>query len=250
MEAQKIIKLTNENIDSEHICCAFSDKKCAEGYQAKKEWLKEQFKNGYTFRKLDVRGKVFIEYLPAEHAWVPIDANGYMHINCFWVSSQFKGAGYGKALLEACEKDAEQMDGLTVIVASKKQPFMSDKKFFVKNGFKVCDSAPPYFELLYKPLREGAPVPSIKPTAKNATCDIEEGLVLYYTHGCPFNDYYSKELENIALKKGYKFTRIQIDTMEKAQNHFVPHTLYSIFQNGKFVTQDILNENYFEKFIG
>ena len=30
------ITLNNENIDKEHICCAFSDKKCSEGYELKK----------------------------------------------------------------------------------------------------------------------------------------------------------------------------------------------------------------------
>ncbi|MDR0306286.1 MAG: YoaP domain-containing protein [Chitinispirillales bacterium] len=36
----KFITLTKENIDREHICCAISDKKCAESYAAKKGWLK------------------------------------------------------------------------------------------------------------------------------------------------------------------------------------------------------------------
>ncbi len=60
----KILKLTDKNIQDEHICCAISDKKSSNGYQKKKEWLKTEFKNGYTFKKVDVRGKVFIEYVP------------------------------------------------------------------------------------------------------------------------------------------------------------------------------------------
>ena len=31
------ITLNKENIDKEHICCAFSDKKCSEGYELKKQ---------------------------------------------------------------------------------------------------------------------------------------------------------------------------------------------------------------------
>ena len=30
------ITLTKDNIGSKHICCAFSDKKCADSYQQKK----------------------------------------------------------------------------------------------------------------------------------------------------------------------------------------------------------------------
>ena len=32
------------------------------------------------------RGKCFIEYIPAENAWVPIEAAGWLYINCLWVS--------------------------------------------------------------------------------------------------------------------------------------------------------------------
>lgn len=35
----KYITLTENNIDKDHICCAFSDKKCLAGYELKKEWL-------------------------------------------------------------------------------------------------------------------------------------------------------------------------------------------------------------------
>ena len=68
------ITLTKDNIEKEHICCAFSDKKCQESYNLKKEWLKRQFENGYVFRRLNERAKVFIEYGPAENGWVPVKA--------------------------------------------------------------------------------------------------------------------------------------------------------------------------------
>ena len=47
MEA-KYITLTKENIEKEHICCAFSDKKCKDSYELKKTWLKKEFENGYV----------------------------------------------------------------------------------------------------------------------------------------------------------------------------------------------------------
>ena len=53
------LTLTPETIPDSHICCAISDKKCAESYAAKKNWLSEQYAHGYRFRRLDVRGKVF-----------------------------------------------------------------------------------------------------------------------------------------------------------------------------------------------
>ena len=37
----KYIILTEENMAKEHICCAFSDKKCAAGYELKKRMANE-----------------------------------------------------------------------------------------------------------------------------------------------------------------------------------------------------------------
>jgi hypothetical protein len=90
-----IITVTSENLASEHICCAITDKKGESCVSSKKAWMKARFEDGLVFKKLDARGKIFIEYIPAEKAWYPISANGYMHIDCFWVSGQFKGAKQG-----------------------------------------------------------------------------------------------------------------------------------------------------------
>ncbi|HEX2953081.1 MAG TPA: GNAT family N-acetyltransferase, partial [Bacillota bacterium] len=104
----KIISINESNIDQEHICCAISDKKGETCVSSKKDWMKRQFKEGLVFKRLDARGKVFIEYIPAENAWCPIIADGYIFINCLWVSGQFKGQGYADKLLEECMNDAKQ----------------------------------------------------------------------------------------------------------------------------------------------
>lgn len=66
------IKVDQTNIDQEHICCAISDKRGETCVSSKKAWMKERFADGLVFQKLDQRGKVFIEYMPAEKAWCPI----------------------------------------------------------------------------------------------------------------------------------------------------------------------------------
>ena len=74
------INLEIENIEKEHICCAIGDKKHQMGVNTKKEWLKERIKEGHVFKKLNAKGKVFIEYAPLEKAWVPIDGENYIYI--------------------------------------------------------------------------------------------------------------------------------------------------------------------------
>ena len=98
----KYIHITKENIDKEHICCAMSGKQAL----AKKEWLKQRFDEGLVFYRSEERGKCFIEYIPAENAWVSIEADGWLYINCLWVSGSMQGHGYSSELLSEFLRDA------------------------------------------------------------------------------------------------------------------------------------------------
>ena len=86
----EFVRLTHENLEREHICCAISNNKDIQ-VLSKKAWLAERLDEGLVFLKGNVRGKCFIEYIPAEYAWAPVDAPEYMYIDCMWVSGQFKG---------------------------------------------------------------------------------------------------------------------------------------------------------------
>lgn len=92
----KMITLTRENLEKEHLCCAIADKKHQTGVNDKRRWLAERIPEGHIFRKLDVQGKVFIEYAPLEKAWVPVTGDNYIYIYCLWVSGSYKGKGYGR----------------------------------------------------------------------------------------------------------------------------------------------------------
>lgn len=242
------IDVTSKNIETAHICCAIAGKKTDPCVQSKKEWLKNAFKDGLVFRRLDARGKVFIEYLPAENAWAPIEAPDYMYINCFWVSGQFKGQGYANGLLELCIQDAKEKGkkGLVILSSQKKMPFLSDPKYLKYNGFKVCDTAAPYFELLYLPFEAHAMLPQFKPQAKSGEIP-EKGFVLYYTHQCPHTIKYVPLIESLAKANGFVFTVKHLDQRELAQMAPCPFTTYSLYKDGKFVTNEILSEKRFEK---
>ena len=129
------IKVTQDNIDKEHICCAISGNKDPQ-VLSKKAWMKERFEDGLVFLKGNVRGKCFIEYIPAEKAWAPIDAENYLYINCFWISGQYKGQGYSNELLQQCLNDAKETgkDGVVVLTSKKKLGFLSDPKYLAYNS--------------------------------------------------------------------------------------------------------------------
>lgn len=248
----KYITLTKENIDTEHICCAFSDKKCTEGYEMKKAWLKQEFDSGYVFRQLDARAKVFIEYVPAEKAWIPVDAPNFLMINCFWVSGQYKGQGHAKALLQSAIDDARSQgkSGLVTVVGTKKFHFMSDTKWLLGQGFETVEVLPNGFSLLALKFEKNAPSPSFKECVKSGECEQKEGLVVYYTNRCPFTDYYvNGSLWTLAQEKNIPLTIIKLETMEQAQACPSPATIFSAFYNGKFLTTDmsICTESKFKK---
>ena len=50
------IKLTEENLEKEHICCAISSNRDPQ-VTSKKGWLKERFADGLVFLRADTRGK-------------------------------------------------------------------------------------------------------------------------------------------------------------------------------------------------
>ena len=86
----EFIRVTKDNLEKEHICCAISNNKDVQ-VLSKKAWLVDRFDEGLVFLKSVERGKCFIEYIPAENAWIPINADGYMYIDCLWVSGSLKG---------------------------------------------------------------------------------------------------------------------------------------------------------------
>ena len=100
------IRVTKENLDKEHICCAISNNNDIQ-VSSKKSWLLDRFDDGLVFLKSAERGKCFIEYIPAENAWNPIIANGYIFIDCLWVAGSLKGHGYSNDLLSKCIEDSK-----------------------------------------------------------------------------------------------------------------------------------------------
>ncbi len=244
------IRVTKDNLEKEHICCAISNNKDVQ-VSSKKAWLSDRFDEGLVFLKSAERGKCFIEYIPAENAWVPIEAPEYMYIDCLWVSGSFKGHGYSSELLAECIKDSKEKGkkGLCVLAAAKKLPFLSDPKFLTYKGFKVSDEADNGIQLWYLPFEKGAPGPQFKECAKHPHTD-EKGYVLYYTSQCPFNAKYVPIVEETAKENNIPFKAIHLESREAAQNAPTPITNYALFFDGEYVTNEQMNDKKFLKLAG
>ncbi len=236
------ITLTKENIGTEHICCALSDKKCSKSYEQKKQWLANEFDNSYVFRRLDARAKVFIEYGPAETAWVPVTAPNYMMIGCFWVSGRYKKQGHGKALLNEAVKAVRRMgcNGLVTVVGTKKFHFMSDTKWFLRQGFEICESISSGFSLISMDFNKPVSRPCFNDSVKSGKCPEYRGLTVYYSNRCPYSEYHATvSLVETAAKRNVPLNVIKLETLKQAQNAPTPATIFSLFLDGRFITTDV-----------
>ena len=245
----EFIKVTKENLGKEHICCAISNNNDVQ-VASKKAWLADRLDDGLVFLKSVERGKCFIEYLPAEKAWNPIDAPDWMYIDCLWVSGFFKGHGYSGELLQSCIDDSREKGkkGLCILSSAKKRPFLADPKYLAHKGFSVCDEADNGIQLWFLPFAADARPPRFKDCARHPHVD-EPGYVLYYTNQCPFNAKYVPILEQTAAEHGVPFRAIRLDSREAAQNAPSPVTNYALFRDGVYLTNEQMNDKRFLKLL-
>ena len=244
------IRLTKENLSGEHICCAISNESDIQ-VSSKKAWLAERFDEGLVFLKSTERGKCFIEYIPAENAWNPIVAPDYTYIDCLWVSGSLKGHGYAADLLAACIEDSKSKGkiGLCILSSAKKKPFLADPAFLKHMGFRPCDEADNGIQLWYLPFAPDAAKPAFKDCARHPHTD-GAGYVLYYTSQCPFNAKYVPIVEQTARENGVPFRSVRLASREDAQNAPTPITTYALFCDGRYLTNEQMNDKRFLKLIG
>ncbi|MCR4894345.1 MAG: YoaP domain-containing protein [Eubacteriales bacterium] len=243
------VRVTKDNLEKEHICCAISNDRDVQ-VASKKAWLAQRFDEGLVFLKSAERGKCFIEYIPAENAWNPIDADGYMYIDCLWVSGSLKGHGYSSDLLSECIRDSslKGKKGLCILSAGKKKPFLADPKYLEHKGFRVCDEADNGIQLWYLPFSEDADPPRFMECARHPRTD-EKGYVLYYTDQCPFNARYVPELIKTARENGISFTPVHLVSRDQARSAPAPVTTYALFCDGEYVTNEQMNAKKFLKLV-
>lgn len=239
-----IITLTPDTLQNEHICCAISDKKSADGYAAKKQWLADQYGRGYRFSRLDARGKVFIEYGPSENTWMPVVAPGWMVMGCFWVSGQFKGHGHGKALLAAAMDEVAKQGriGLVSVAGKKKLQFQSDGNWLLRQGFREVDALDSGFSLLALEADEARPseLPRFGDSARNGLGPNSTGVTVYYSNRCPFSEFHvNVSLKETCEKRNLTPTIVKLDSLEAAQAAPSPATIFSLFIDGRLVTTDL-----------
>lgn len=242
------INLTADNLADEHLCCIIRSRKPHQGVEAKRQWLSERLKEGHVFRKLDVKGQVFIEYAPLETAWVPIVGENYYYLYCLWVTGSYKGKGYGKSLMEYCMADAREKgkSGICMLGAKKQKAWLSDQSFAKKYGFKVADTTDSGYELLA--LSFDGTVPGFAQNVKSPGIESKE-LTIYYDMQCPY------VCQNVEMVRQYceandvPVSLILVDTLQKAKELPCVFNNWCVFYKGRFETVNLLDEAYLKRIL-
>lgn len=234
------VNLTTENLADEHLCCIIRSKKPHPGVETKRQWLSQRLKEGHVFRKLNVKGCVFIEYAPLETAWTPIIGDNYFYVYCLWVSGSPKGNGYGRALMEYCLADAKEngKSGVCMLGAKKQKAWLSDQSFAKKFGFEVVDTTDNGYELLA--LSFDGTTPRFAPNVKKQKIG-SDALTIYYDMQCPYA-YQSVELiRRYCETNGEPVSLIQVDTLQKAKELPCVFNNWAVFYRGRFETVNLLD---------
>ena len=234
------VNLTAENLANEHLCCIIRSKKLHPGVEAKRQWLSERLKEGHVFRKLNARDTVFIEYAPLETAWVPITGNNYYYLYCLWVSSDYKGKGYGKSLMEYCLADAKGKgkSGVCMLGAKKQKTWLPDQSFAKKFGFETVDTTDNGYELLA--LSFDGTIPQFAPNAKSERIESEE-LTIYYDMQCPFIFQNIETIKQYCETTGIPVSFIKVNTLQTAKELPCVFNNYGVFYKGVFETVNLLD---------
>ena len=244
----EFINLTSENLAKEHLCCIIRSKKLHPGVEAKRDWLVGRLKEGHVFRKLDVKGCVFIEYAPLETAWVPIIGDNFYYIYCLWVSGKPKGHGYGKALMEYCLEDAKDKgkSGVCMLGAAKQKAWLSNQSFAKKFGFKVVDTTENGYELLA--ISFDGTAPRFAGNAKKMEIESKD-LTIYYDMQCPYVLQRIEMIRQYCEENQIPVAFIQVDTLQKAKELPCAFNNWALFYKGKFETVNMLDVNSIERIL-
>lgn len=231
----QVIEVNEGNVSETGFFC-FMSKKNAEGYRRKLNWLKARFNEGLKIKMLKLPERGFIEYIPGEYAWRPVNAEGYIFIHCLWVVGRSKGKELATALLNECLKDAQKEGMKGVAMITSQGNWLVGKKLLLKNGFETVDQAPPSFNLMVKKFGD-YPSPSF---TKNWVKNIKKhgnGLTVFRSDQCPYIDDAVAMVADTAEELGIDYRVIDLKSSRDVQTLSPSaYGVFGIFYNGSLLS--------------
>jgi len=248
MQKVALVKVGPENLAECGIGCIRSGDN--PGYGRKVEWLRKRFDEGLRFLLLrDQREKPlgFLEYVPGEFAWRPVDAQGWLFVHCLWVfPAGQKIRGLGSRLIRACVEEAGRACSTGVAAMVSSGTWMAGKEVFLKNGFtKIAERD--RFELVVDRLRDGA-----EPRFRDITPSSAKsgGLHIVYSDQCPMLSKSVNDLCEMAAEYGLKKPRVTVlKSAYEAQNAPSYYGAFSLLWNGRLLSDHYVSKGRFRNIL-
>jgi GNAT superfamily N-acetyltransferase len=237
MATIEIIDATAENI-ANHAFCGFSNPS-HEGHRRKVDWLKKRFAEGLTFKILRVDGvdAGMIEYVRGEHTWRPVEAPGYLVIQCIMIQKKtYKGRGYGSRLIEACAQDAQRNKLRGVAAVTSHDTWMASPAIFRACGFECVDTAPPSYELLVRQLCK-APSPKFRTDGEKTLRKYASGLTVIWSDQCPCIAKCTDDIVRACKTLRIRPKLVELRTAAQARDVPTPYGVFAIIQDGRVVAE-------------
>lgn len=241
--------VTLDNIEKEGFFCYMSKRK-TKGYGRKLEWVKARLKEGMRIKIAMKNSRSFIEYIPGEHCWRAIEADGYMVVHCIWVVGKKRhGQGHGSFLLNECIKDAKKSGMKGVCAVTSNKTWAAEKGLFEKNGFESIESEPP-FDLMA--MRFGkAPYPKFAGGWEKKAKQFGKGFTVLRSDQCPYIEDATNQFVDGVEDRGYQTKVVEIRSRkELLKKNPYPYGTYAIILDGKRFSYHYLLPKDIEKMLG
>lgn len=244
MENIQLINVTPDNLSEHGMYCNKNTK--SEGYKQKVEWYSETYKQGVRMNiavKKDGEKIGFIEWIPAEYAWRPVDAPGYMFIHCMYIySNNDKKHGNGSQMVKKCEEAAKILGMKGVAVMTSKGAWIANKSLFLKNGYEVVDENG-RFELCVKKFDEKSPNPKLLKWQENATSN--KGWSLMYSYQCPWNCSSVEAMSKVAKEQEIDLKVSKITSAKDAQKAPTGFGVFNLLKDDKKLVDHYISKTRF-----
>jgi GNAT superfamily N-acetyltransferase len=247
MDKIALEKVGPEKLSACGIGCITNPKN--QGQQLKVEWLQERFAEGLRFLLFrDEEGKplAFLEYVPGEHAWRPVDAEGWLFVHCLWVYPRGqKVGGLGSRLIRACLEEALHAGSIGVAAMVSDGAWMAGKQVFLKNGFEQIAEAD-RFQLLIHRLKQG-PEPRLRDISGNLAQ--YRGLHVVYSAQCPMLPKSVNDLSEMAAEQGLELKVTVLNSAREAQDAPSYYGVFSLVWNGRLLSDHYVSKRRFENIL-
>ena len=233
-----IIDVTADNVEQTGFFCYMSKRK-TDGFQRKSTWIKARFAEGMRIKMLEQPERGFIEYIPGEYAWRPINASGYMVIHCIWVVGKSRGKGYAGVLLNQCIEDARQLDMSGVAMVTSERIWLVGKELLIKHGFESVAELPPFNLMVLK--FNDAPSLTFSGNFEQKTSRFVNGLTVIRSDQCPYIPDATRTVLEFAEQRDIPSQVVELTSCQDVRDLAPsPYGVFNIIHNGRLLAYHYL----------